>query len=113
MELNERIKKIRLERRQKQEVVANELNITQAYYSHLERGTRGISLPIIKRLAIFYNITIEDVLHYGDDNVVEETNSKYNVKDNTSDAIAILRRLEQNYFQLEREIEKIKLQIEA
>ena len=111
MELKERLKKIRLERRLKQEVVASELNITQAYYSHMERGTRGISLDIIERLAIFYNTTIEEIVHYGDHKVVEEATSAYNIQDNTQEAIIILRKLEQKYFALEREIDRMKIQI--
>lgn len=112
MELNEKIKRIRLERRLKQDVVANELNITQSYYSHMERATRGISLDIIERLAIFYNLTIEEVIHYGENKEVEEARRPYQTRDNSSDAIVILRNLEQGYYQLEREVALLKMQIE-
>lgn len=103
MKMNEKIKAIRLERREKQLVLAEWLGMTQTYYSQLERGTREIKWNHIERIALYYGIDPVVILQYGNEGV--ETPSK---GDNSLEAITILRNLELKYSRLEKEVISIK-----
>lgn len=56
-----KLKKLRKENNFKQIEVAKATGISQQAYSYFERGTLIPSLDTAKKIANFYNMTIEDI----------------------------------------------------
>lgn len=59
MNLNLRLKELRVEKKLTQSQVAKELNITRANYSRYECGLRTPPLEILWQIANFYNTTVD------------------------------------------------------
>lgn len=55
------IRKLRIENGLSQERLAFEANIDRTYISDIEKGTRNISIEIIERLAIFFQLPISEI----------------------------------------------------
>lgn len=55
------IQKIRKERKISQEKLALESCIDRRYLSDIENGKRNVSIDIIERLAIFFNLQISEL----------------------------------------------------
>ena len=66
MELVERLRKIRLERRYSQEDIAEVLETTQQQYSKYENGKNEIPVRHIITLCKFYNISADWMLGLDD-----------------------------------------------
>lgn len=64
----ERIKNLREDNDMTQSQIGTILNISQRAYAHYEAGTRDIPIEILKRLADFYDVSI--------DYLVNRTNKK-------------------------------------
>lgn len=58
----EHIKNLREDNDLTQEMVANELNISQRAYSHYESGSRKLPLDVLVSLADFYNCSVDYLL---------------------------------------------------
>ena len=54
-----RIKQLRLERHLTQQVVADMLEIDQSDYSKIERGERGVSYEVCKRMALVFDTSMD------------------------------------------------------
>jgi transcriptional regulator with XRE-family HTH domain len=62
MELASKIKKIREQKQLSQQEVADELCMTQANYHKLESGKIQIKMNVVKKLADFFELQIEDLV---------------------------------------------------
>ena len=62
-----RIKQLRLEKRLTQQVVADMLEIDQSDYSKIERGERGISYEVCKRMALVFDTSMDYISELTDD----------------------------------------------
>lgn len=59
MQINERIKEIRIQRNQTQEQIANILNIPYQQYSKYERGIHIMNIEKLIILAKHYNVSLD------------------------------------------------------
>lgn len=57
------LRDIRIRKGYSQEYVASYLNITQPAYSKLESGKTGITLNLVEKLAVLYNMSNVDFLN--------------------------------------------------
>lgn len=57
-----RIKQLRIDRGEKQEAVANSLNVARSTYAKLEGGRNKFSLDMIVRLANYFNVDCDFIL---------------------------------------------------
>lgn len=64
MSIAENIKKIREDKALMQKEVYTEIGLKPAHYNKLEKGLIEPSVDILDRLAAFYSITIDDIVHY-------------------------------------------------
>ncbi len=71
-----RLRKLRAEKEYCQQYMADNLEVTQSYYSRLERGKADISLQVLVQMAHFLNISLTDLI-VGP----EETESRYTQND--------------------------------
>lgn len=55
----QRIKDMRVDADLKQETIAKYLGIRQNVYSRYERGSQTIPLPLLIKLADFYNVSLD------------------------------------------------------
>ena len=60
------IKKIREQKGLMQKEVATMANIKAANYSKIERGQRDISVEALDKIAIFFGVTVDEVIHFQD-----------------------------------------------
>lgn len=58
------IKKLREDRTLMQKEVAAEIGLKPAHYNKLEKALIEPSLDILEKLASFYGITIDEIVHY-------------------------------------------------
>ena len=66
MNINLRLKELRLENNFTQQYIANVLNIKQNTYSQYESGLRQLPLEILVELSKFYNVSTDYILGLGD-----------------------------------------------
>jgi len=64
MSVSENIKKLREDKGLMQKEVYNEIGLKPAHYNKLEKGLVEPSIDILEKLAAFYGITIDQVVHY-------------------------------------------------
>lgn len=62
MELNEKLKELRLEHELTMKQVSSSLMITLSAYANYEHGIREPSVEIIKRICKFYDVTSDYLL---------------------------------------------------
>lgn len=56
----------------KQKDLAKVLNISQQYYSNIEKGQRTITAEMIKYLSIFYNVSSDYILELTDNKEINK-----------------------------------------
>lgn len=61
------LKSIRIAKGIKQKDIAEVLGITQSAYNHYESGRSQPDINTLKKLADFYNISVDDLLNYDDE----------------------------------------------
>jgi len=64
MGVAENIKKLREDKGIMQKEVYNDIGLKPAHYNKLEKGLVEPSLDILDRLASFYGVTIDEIVHY-------------------------------------------------
>ena len=64
MSVAEHIKKIREDKGLMQKEVYNEIGLKPAHYNKLEKGLIEPSVDILDKLASFYGVTIDEIVHY-------------------------------------------------
>ena len=67
MNIGSNIKKIREDREIKQAEIADLIGMHRSNYSKIENGQREISLAAIDKIATFFNISIDELVHLGND----------------------------------------------
>ena len=72
-----RIKDLREDMDLTQKTIANYLNMSQNGYSQYETDTNKIPVEVLKKLAIYYNTSIDYLVELTDEkNLIKEKNSK-------------------------------------
>jgi transcriptional regulator with XRE-family HTH domain len=67
MNIGLNIKRLREDRGIRQAEIADLIGMHRSNYSKIENGQREISLAAIDKIANFFNITIDELVHLGDD----------------------------------------------
>lgn len=67
MSLSDNIKKIREDKDLMQKEVAAQIGLKPAHYNKIEKGLVEPSIETLDKLAGFYGITIDDIVHLGKD----------------------------------------------
>ena len=57
-----RLLELRKQSRADQTVIAQAVGISQSFYSQLETGARTPSVPILRRLAAYFSVTVDELL---------------------------------------------------
>ncbi len=66
MNINERLKELRIERGLSQKEVSDSIGLTLGAYAHYEQGVREPSIAIIKRLCAFFEVTSDYLIGLSD-----------------------------------------------
>jgi len=66
MNVAENLKRIREQRGLQQKQVALEIGIGTTNYNRVENGQREASIEVLDKLANYYGITIDDIVHFND-----------------------------------------------
>lgn len=77
-QLPEILRKLRAVGNHSQEVVAKKLGVSLSTYSRIERGEVDIDFDTVRKAANFYKITLDQLVHYGDESYVAEPQANYN-----------------------------------
>jgi transcriptional regulator with XRE-family HTH domain len=64
MSIADNIKKLREDKALMQKEVYTEIGLKPAHYNKLEKGLIEPSVDILDKLAAFYNVTIDGIVHY-------------------------------------------------
>ncbi len=67
MDIGLNIKRLREDRGIKQSEIADLIGMHRSNYSKIENGQRDISLAAVDKIARFFNITIDELVHLGTD----------------------------------------------
>jgi len=67
MDIGSNIKRLREEKGIKQQEIAELINMHRSNYSKIENGQREISVAALDKIAQFFDITIDELIHMGDD----------------------------------------------
>ncbi len=67
MDIGSNIKRIRKERDIKQAEIADLIGMHRSNYSKIENGQREISLAAVDKIADYFNISIDELIHMGND----------------------------------------------
>lgn len=67
MDIGSNIKRIRKERNIKQAEIADLIGMHRSNYSKIENGQREISLAAVDKIAEFFSISIDELIHMGND----------------------------------------------
>src|SRR5690606_24584155 len=73
MDLAKNLKTLREEKGLLQKEVANAVDVHPSNYSKMEKGERDISIEVADKLAKFYGITIDQIVHMGSEVPTEIT----------------------------------------
>jgi len=79
--LGEKLKALRLTKNWSQESIAHELNISLPAYSKIERGITDISLGRLTQIAKLFNISVIELLSYGETNSLKSHKALLEEKD--------------------------------
>jgi transcriptional regulator with XRE-family HTH domain len=64
MSIADNVKKLREDKGLMQKEVYNEIGLKPAHYNKLEKGLIEPSIDILDKLASFYNVAIDEIIHY-------------------------------------------------
>jgi transcriptional regulator with XRE-family HTH domain len=105
----ERIRMLRLQKGLSQQNIADELNLTVAAYSNIERGITAINLERLYQLSEIFNLSISEILN---DSPILKEESLYEKSNSTSIQVSILSQqlnnLQQQVNALQQEVQSIK-----
>lgn len=73
MSLADTIKKLREDKGLMQKEDYTEIGLKAAHYNKLEKGLVEPSIDILDKLATFYNVTIDEIVHYSNANPSQVT----------------------------------------
>jgi transcriptional regulator with XRE-family HTH domain len=105
----ERIRMLRLQKGLSQQNIADELSLTVAAYSNIERGITAINLERLYQLSEIFHVSVYDILQ--ENSMVSEPNN-YSNSSNLSLQISILTQqlsnLQQQFNALQIEVYELK-----
>jgi len=64
MSVADNIRQLREAKSLMQKEVYNEIGLKPAHYNKLEKGLVEPSIDILEKLSAFYNVTIDEIIHY-------------------------------------------------
>ena len=67
MEIGDNIKRLREAGNMKQSEIADLIGMHRSIYSRIENGQREISLAAVDKIADYFNISIDELIHMGND----------------------------------------------
>lgn len=67
MDIGHNIKRLREDRGIKQHEIADLIGMHRSNYSKIENGQREISITALDKIASYFNITLDELVHMGDD----------------------------------------------
>ena len=67
MDIGGNIKRLRKDRNIKQSEIADLIGMHRSNYSKIENGQREISLAAVDKIADFFNVSIDELIHMGQD----------------------------------------------
>ena len=67
MHIGQNIKRLREDRGIKQNEIADLIGMHRSNYSKIENGQREISIAAIDKIANYFNISIDELVHMGND----------------------------------------------
>jgi transcriptional regulator with XRE-family HTH domain len=67
MNIGSNIKRLREDRGVKQSEIADLIGMHRSNYSKIENGQREISVPALDKIAKYFNISLDELVHLGDD----------------------------------------------
>ncbi len=67
MEVGKNIKRLREDRSIKQNEIADLIGMHRSNYSKIENGQREISVAALDKVAAYFNITLDELVHLGED----------------------------------------------
>ena len=73
----QRLKELRLDRGLSQKDIADYLGITVAAYSLYERGAREPNITTLKKLAAYFNVSLDYLLENDETNEINDRTTKY------------------------------------
>ena len=91
MNIGTNIKRLREDRGIKQSEIADLIGMHRSNYSKIENGQREISVVAVDKIAKFFNISIDELLHLGED-IPEEVSMEDKT---TSEQIKLIQELDQ------------------
>jgi transcriptional regulator with XRE-family HTH domain len=91
MNIGVNIKRLREQRGMKQNEIADLIGMHRSNYSKIESGQREISIAALDKIAQYFNISLDELVHMGDDIPKEIT-----VEDKTTvEQVRLIQELEQ------------------
>ena len=91
MDIGANIKKLREDRGIKQSEIADLVGMHRSNYSKIENGQREISLAAVDKIADFFNISIDELVHMG-----QEIPKEINLEDKTTvEQVKLIQELDQ------------------
>ena len=91
MNIGTNIKRLREQRGMKQNEIADLIGMHRSNYSKIESGQREISISALDKIAQYFNISLDQLVHMGDDIPKEIT-----VEDKTAiEQVRLIQELEQ------------------
>lgn len=82
--LRQNIREIREEKKLTQAMMAERLNIAEPTYAKIERGETRLDIDRIQKIANILEISIADLIPFGDDSIVACNNSDFSNSTNFS-----------------------------
>ena len=67
MNVGQNIKRLREDRGIKQNEIADLIGMHRSNYSKIENGQREISITALDKIASYFNITLDELVHMGED----------------------------------------------
>ena len=101
----ERIRMLRLQKGLSQQNIADELSLTVAAYSNIERGITAINLERLYQLSEIFHVSVYDILQ--ENSMVSEPNN-YSKSSNLSLQIAILT---QQLSNLQQQVNALQIEV--
>jgi transcriptional regulator with XRE-family HTH domain len=78
MKVGENIRRLREQRGVKQQEIADLIGMHRSNYSKIESGQREISIAALDKIASFFNVTLDELVHMG-----EEVPEEVTIEDKT------------------------------
>lgn len=93
MLIGDKIKSIRELKNYTQEYIADQLGITQAGYSKIEKGKTSLSLDKLEQLALILDLSLENIINFESQKYFNHNSSSENEKVKNDTGLELVKRL--------------------